>query len=366
MLCGMTNDVVAAPSPPPSPLADLHHRLGAAFVELENGAPVAAVYGSVAEELHTLRTGCALVDSSWQGRLVVTGADRHRFVNAYVTCDVKGLAADSGAYGFFTTPKGGILSDVTVLALEDRLWLRVAPGADASLGDHLRRYILADRVAVQPLADVALLTLAGPRAREVLAGTAEALAAAWRHVHATVAGAEALVERTGRLGVEAYTLWAPAGEAERLAERLLENPLVRPAGFEALETLRAEEGIPRCGRDYKVDNFPQETGVEEAVSYTKGCYLGQEIVARIHYRGGVQKTLRGLLFDAEVAPGTPVLHDGREAGKATTVVYSPTLKRWIGLGIVHKRAAEPGTRVELAAGGSAEVAELPLVRNDRK
>jgi folate-binding protein YgfZ len=131
--------------------------------------------------------------------------------------------------------------------------------------------------------------------------------------------------------------------------------------LEALEVLRAEAGIPRFGQDFGPENFPQETGIEEAVSYTKGCYLGQEIVARIHYRGGVQNLLRGLVFEGtEPQPGAAILHDGREAGKATTVVHSPALERTVGLAILHRRV-QPGARVDVEGGGTAEVKELPLV-----
>ena len=172
------------------------------------------------------------------------------------------------------------------------------------------------------------------------------------------------LQRSGWLGTEAFTLWVSASIASHLAERLLEIPGVVPAGFEALEVLRTEAGLARFGRDFGPENFPQETGAEEAaVSYTKGCYLGQEVVARIHYRGGVQKTLRGLDFGTGPAPepGAPLLHEGRESGTATTVVGSVALGRPIGLAILHRRAAEPGTRLELPGGGAAEVRELPFV-----
>ena len=132
-------------------------------------------------------------------------------------------------------------------------------------------------------------------------------------------------------------------------------------GSEALEILRVEAGIPRFGRDFGPDNFPQETGADEAVSYTKGCYLGQEVVARIHYRGGVQKTLRGLVFEGTApAPGTPLLFEGREVGTVTTVVESIALGRPAGLAILHRRGAEPGTRLDLPEGSTAEVRDLPL------
>jgi aminomethyltransferase len=306
------------------------------------------------------------VDRSWTGRLELLGADRHRFLNAYVTCDVKSLAAGQGAYGFFTNPKGGILSDVVVLVQEDRLWLQLPAGQDGPISAHLQKYILADRVEVRQLEDMLPLTLLGHRAAEVLACPLPE-AGEWRHVRVKVHGTEVALQRTGRLGAEAWTLWVSASIAGPLMEHLLEIPGVVPVGFDALEVLRAEAGVARFGRDFGSESFPQETGAEDqSVSYTKGCYLGQEVVARIHYRGGVQKTLRGLDFGAgpAPAPGTTLLFEGRESGAATTVVDSVALGRPIGLGILHRRAAEPGTRLEIPAGGgggTAEVRELPFV-----
>jgi folate-binding protein YgfZ len=318
---------------------------------------------SVEEEYHALRHGCGLADRSWTGRLEILGADRHRFLNAYVTCDVKGLSPGEGAYGFFTNAQGRILSDVVVLAHEDRLWAQVPPNQEAAISGHLKKYILGDRVELRGLDDMLPLTLVGPKAAAALDGAELPPPGDWRHLRSTVHGTEVCLQRTGRLGAEAYTLWVSASIARLLAERLLEDPAVEPAGFEALEILRAEAGIPRCGRDFGPENFPQETGAEEAVSYTKGCYLGQEVVARIHYRGGVQKVLRGLAFAAgsTPAPDTPLFFESREIGTATTVVQSPALGHPIGLGILHRRAADPGTRLELPDGGTAEVRELPFV-----
>jgi tRNA-modifying protein YgfZ len=318
--------------------------------------------GSVAEEVKALRAGCGLADRSWTGRLELLGADRHRFLNAYVTCEVKDLAPGEGAYGFFTNPKGGILSDVVVMVHEDRLWLQLPPGQEGAISAHLRKYILADRVEIRQLEDMLPISLLGPRAAEVL-GCPLPEAGEWRHVRAKVHGTEVALQRTGRLGAEAWTLWVSASIAGLLMEQLLTLPGVVPIGVEALEVLRTEAGIARFGRDFGPENFPQETGAEdESVSYTKGCYLGQEVVARIHYRGGVQKTLRGLDFGAgpAPAPGTALLYDGRESGKATTVVDSVILGRPIGLAILHRRAAEPSTRLELEGGGTAEVRELPF------
>jgi folate-binding protein YgfZ len=329
--------------------------------------------GQLSREYQALRHGYGLSGSSEPDRLEMLGADRHRFLNAYVTCEVKGLAAGQGAYGFFTSAQGRILADVVLLEHGDRLWLEVPAGQQETIAGHLRKYLIADRVEMRQLGDMLPLTLAGPGAPEVLAGPAGIApglalpSAPWAHARAMVSGIEVTVQRRERLGVPALTLWVSASLAELLREELLAwsggaGGGVRPVGPEVLEVVRVEAGIPRFGKDFGPLNFPQETGVEEAVSYTKGCYLGQEVVARIHYRGGVQKVLCGLVFDGPALPaaGTALLYEGREAGTLGTAVHSLALGRPAGLAILHRRAASPGSRLELAGGGSAEVRALPL------
>src|SRR6185295_17093899 len=214
----------------PLPLAKLHQRLGAVLGTVD-GAAVPLRYGPVAGEVRALREGCGLADRSWTGRLELLGADRHRFLNAYVTCDVKGLTPGEGAYGFFTNPKGGILSDVVVLVHEDRLWLQLPPGQEDAMAAHLRKYVLSDRVELRPLEDMLPISLLGPRSAEAL-DTELPPAGDWRHVRARVHGTEVALQRTGRLGTEAFTLWVSASIAGPLTETLLEIPGVVPAGFE--------------------------------------------------------------------------------------------------------------------------------------
>lgn len=354
-------------STPPLPLASLHLRLGAELGEPE-GFPVPLRYGPVEEELSALREGAAVADLSWRGRLELLGADRLRFLHNYLTCEVKGLAPGAGAYGFFTNPQGRILSDAAVLAREDRLWVEIGPGQETAIGDHLRKYLLADRVEIRTLEEAVPITLLGPAAGETLGVDLSPLAQTWSHARIAVHGAEVELQHRGLTGSgsAAWTLWVAVPAAAALFERLIAAG-ARPVGFEALEALRAGSGIPRFGRDFGPDNFPQETGIDEAVSYTKGCYLGQEVVARIHYRGGVQNLLRGLVFEGfegfeggAPAQGAALSHEGREVGKATTVIpavsgAAGSAGGAIGLGIVHRRAAEPGTRVEVEGGGTALV-----------
>jgi folate-binding protein YgfZ len=287
----------------------------------------------IKEQYRALREGCGIAVLSWRAGFELLGADRHRFLHNYVTCDVKGLAPGSGAYGFFTSPQGRILADAVLQAQEDRLRVEVDRDQVEPLLAHLRKFLLADRVEIRTLDGLTPVAVIGPRAEDLLGDLS--------------------AERRSLMGVPAWTVWTAAPEALAGGTRV---------GPEALDILRVEAGIPRFGQDFGPDNFPQETGIEEAVSYTKGCYLGQEVVARIHYRGGVQNLLRGLVFDGDATAGAQILHDGRAAGRATTVVRSPVLGKTVGLGILHKRAAEPGTRVEVEGSGTAEVRELPLVR----
>src|SRR6185436_16463672 len=117
---------------------------------------------TIEDEYRALREGCAVVDRSEAGRIELTGADRQRFTNAYLTCEVKGLAPGAGAYGFLTNPKGGILADAVILVLDDRLWIELPSGQEGPIADHLKKYVLADRVEIQPL-EALPVSLAGPR-----------------------------------------------------------------------------------------------------------------------------------------------------------------------------------------------------------
>ncbi len=327
-------------------------------------------------DYETLRHGAGLADRSACGRLVLTGADRQRFLNGQVTCDVKALTPGTGAYGFFTSPQGKILADVAVLLHGEEIWLELPPGREEAIAAQLQKYIIVDRVEVRPLAGYRVLTLLGPRAAEVLRTWTPTLPETpWSHLSLPgigKGGEPVTLVRQDGLGVEAWSLWMPAAAAEALTARLLGGSGVRPVGPEALEVVRTEAGIPLYGQDFGAENFPQESGLEErAVSYTKGCYLGQEVVARIHFRGGVHKRLAGLVFPAGStvpAAGTKLVFEEKEVGTLTTVVRSPALGRPIGLAILHQRALDVGTRVELspptgkgASGGPAEVHPLPFV-----
>lgn len=307
----------------------------------------------------TLTEGCGLFDRTFLHEVLdMTGEDRRRFLNAQVTCDVAQLETGRWIYGFFVSQKGRIQADVTILDLADRFRLLLPAGRRDAIREHLEKYVLVDRVELEPRDGLRWLTLLGPKAASVL----EALGAdvpeegAWGM--AEVAGAETRLVRQALFGLDAVGLEVAEADAEALSAELVEAGAA-PVDFAAVEAARVERGVPRFGAEFGPENFPQETGLEDAVSYEKGCYLGQEVVARIHYRGGVNRHLRGLELEGDELPdaGAEVVLDGRAVGTVGTAVRSPAFESGLGLAILHQRA-EPGARVSVG-NVEAVVRELP-------
>jgi len=317
-------------------------------------------------EVEALAEKAAVVDRSFIDRLELVGEDRQRFVGGLVSCDVKSLLPGGGIYGFFPDIHGKILADGLFLALADRLWVELPPGRGELIATHLGQYIIADRVEIRPLDGRVPISVVGPEAEAILAPHVRSEtplpAAAREHHAATVLGFEVELVRHSLAGLPAFTLWVGAGEAEGLLAGLGGQLGLPRAGREALEQLRIEAGIPAWGADFGPDHFPQETGREDgAVSYKKGCYLGQEVIARIHYRGKPNRAARRLLFDREEppAPGARLLYEGQEVGTVGSATVSRTGAGAVGIAILHRRGWEPGLRLAVEGGGEAEVAELP-------
>jgi folate-binding protein YgfZ len=358
----------------PHALDSVHADLGVEWTE-EGGRPVAARYGDVGAEYRAIVEGRAFADRAWIDLLELRGADRRRFLHGLVSCDVKGLEAGKSVYGFVTTVQGRILAEVVVLAREQSLLVELPAGSGAAVAQHLGKYLIADDVTVEARPDLQAVTLFGSEA-ELELGAATLAPGAWTVEPATLFEIPVLADRRPVWGMAALTLWVAPGEAAAFFQRLLQAGRcvgLRPVGIEALETRRVELGVPRFGRDFgpptaaDPGHFPQETGLDEqAVSYTKGCYIGQEVIARIHYRGQVNRVLRGLRLQAEadaaaLRDGAEVRLEGRPLGALSSPVRSPAFGGPIALAILHRRGAEPGTRVEVEGAGEAEVTALPFV-----
>jgi len=307
-------------------------------------------------EYRQLREECGLLRAE-RATIAVTGPDAAEFLQGQVTNDVEALEPGSGCYAALLDRKGHIQADMRVLRREDGDFLIDTPGsAGALLLRHLSMYMIGRQVKVAD-AGLGVISLIGPAAAQV---TGLAPGPEFASTTAKIAGVECLTVATD-LGLD---LICPAeGSGEVTAQ--LEADGAIPVSREAAEILRVETGRPRLETEMSAAPMPAETGVvERAVSFTKGCYIGQEPVARLHHRGRPNRHLRGLRLDGPVEPGDPVMLGERELGKVGTAVLSPASGR-IALAILRKEAA-PGDRVLVNSGDGevgATVADLPFIED---
>ncbi len=329
----------------------------------------------VGTEYRVLAEGCGMLDRSERGKLALIGSGAVEFLNGQVTNELSDLHPGEGCYAAFLTHKGKMLGDLRILAVGTAGTTggegaaggaELAPGVSELLLD-------TERVALQGLFDMirrfkigyqvelhkrtverGLLSLLGPDAPRI-AG-AETLPAV-EHANAAVEidGVAAVVARTDT-GVD---LLCDAAATEELT-RVLRDRGAAPVSEQATEILRVERGRPRYGIDLDDTVIPQEAGLNErAVSFTKGCYVGQETVARLHYKGKPNRHLRGLRLSAPTEPGAELRLGERAVGRLTSSVLSPTHGP-IGLALV-RREAEPGASISVGEhSAEAEVLELPF------
>jgi folate-binding protein YgfZ len=309
---------------------------------------MAATVAEAAAADRLITEDVALVDRSERGKLALTGAEAKAFLNGQVSNEIEALQAGSGCYAALLTNKGKMLGDLRAIDSGAELWLDTERVSLQALFDTIRRGSVGWQVALHKRTlQQALLSLIGPRA-----GRAAGFEGAPEHANraAEIGGAPVLLIATD-LGVDVV---CAAHDAERVREAL-DVPGVPDA---AAEVVRVEAGRPRYGIDLDDTTIPQEAGLNErAVSFTKGCYVGQETVARLHYRGKPNRFLRGLRLSAPVASGTPLLLGEREVGRIGSSVISPRHGP-IALALVRREAAVGDS---LAAGeATALVSELPF------
>jgi folate-binding protein YgfZ len=351
------------------PLHDLHERLGARLGEAD-GALVPLHYASPAAEHEAVREEAGLIDRSHRGKIEVTGRDRASFLHGMLSNDVQALQAGQGCPAAFLDAHGKIVSLLAVHCLADRLILEMDRHLVAPTLAGLDRFLISERVALEDVsAATGLLTVAGPASRKSLeAALGQALPdlAPRHHTVVTWEGHVIRVVGSDETGEEGSDLWAPVAALPALWDRIAREG-ARPVGEEAWNVLRVEAGRVRHGADVDETTLVLEAPLEETYSLTKGCYIGQEVVARVTYRGHVNRKIVGFrLADTRLPEArAAVTVEGRPVGRITSVVVSPALGRGLALGFLRREHWAPGTRVEVAAAGgalSAEVAELPFYR----
>jgi folate-binding protein YgfZ len=317
---------------------------------------------SLSSEHRTLTEGCGLLDRSQRGKLALSGPGAVEFLNGQVTNELGTLRPGEGCYATFLTHKGKMLGDLRILAVgEDHsappseLLLDTERVALQGLFDMIRHFKVGYEVELHKRTlERGLLSLIGPAAAHV-AGAAELAHDEHANARIAVDATDALAVRTD-VGVD---LFCEADDTERLAAALEARGAIA-IGERAAECVRIERGRPRYGVDVDETVIPQEAGLNErAVSFAKGCYVGQETVARLYYRGKPNRHLRGLLCSEPVAAGLQLRLGERAVGRLTSTTLSPKLGP-IGIALV-RREAEPGSVVSVGdQGATAEIVELPF------
>jgi folate-binding protein YgfZ len=311
-------------------------------------------------QYRALREEAGMLDRSGRGKLLVRGADAAEFLQGQLTNDVEALEPGSGCYAALLDRKGHMRADMRVLHLESAdtdeggVWIDTEPETTEALRSHLDMYKIGREVELDDESeDWAILSLIGPAAYDV-AGTGP-LSPEYAQREYQRDGVEVLAVGTD-LGVD---LIVRSESAEQLREALLASG-VAAVSEEAAEIVRVESGRPRFGREMTSATIPAEAGIDErAVSFTKGCYIGQETVARLHYKGKPNRHLRGLRLSAPASAGEELNLGGKTVGEIGTACISPAHGP-IALAVV-RREAEPGDTVEVAQNGvTATLADLPF------
>jgi folate-binding protein YgfZ len=301
-----------------------------------------------------LREECGLLNRSERGKLIVRGGEAAEYLQGQLTNDVEALAPGEGLYAALLDRKGHMQADMRVLRTsEDEFWIDTEAAALEPARRHLEMYKIGRDAAVADVtAERAILSLIGPRSVEI-AGTAAL------PEHASAAARIDGIECLAVGGADGIDLIAKAADAASLHEALLAAGAAE-IGAEAAEVARIEAGVPRFGAEMSAETMPAEAGiVERAVSFTKGCYIGQEPVARLHYKGRPNRRLRGLELSAPAEPGAALRLGEKEVGRIGSACVSPA-RGPIALAIV-RREAEPGAELAVGEDGvTARVTDLPF------
>ncbi len=328
---------------------------------------------AAAEQYRAVREAAGLIDRSAVGKAEVEGRDRASFLQGMLSNDVKALAPGQGCPAAFLDAHGKVMALLHVYALPDRILLELPPGLTQKTLLLLDKYLISEKASFEPMDEAwAVLSLQGPGAPALLAATAgRALdLAPHAHVEATLAGADARIVQRAEFGaLPGYFVWTASSHAAGIRAALLAAGarLVEP---EVAEILRVEAGVPAYGQDVDESVLLPETGLEQVVSYTKGCYIGQELVARVKYRGHVNRALTGLRLEGErvPAPGATIVtgdrESDREIGRVTSAVHSLALGAPIALGYVRREHREPGEVVSVRVGDDlvpGRVSVLPFI-----
>jgi folate-binding protein YgfZ len=334
-------------------------------------------YTNAAVEYRQCCDHAGLFDQSQRGKVEITGPDAVSFLHNLCSNDIQGLATGGGCEAFMTTAKAKVVAFARIFRLpseenQKALWLDLDPGQSATVVQHLNKYLISEQVEITDRTNEFIqVHLAGPEAKTVLTRFIGKEMLPLANLQILLVASEPLnklhFRRHDRLSLPGYDILCPAPEAEWLWKALLEAG-AHSAGPEAFEILRLEAGTPVYGIDIDETILAPEVGrTERAISYSKGCYLGQETIVRTRDLGHINRSLLGLKISGDIAVprGGKLFREGKEVGKVTSSAFSPRLGVTIGLAYVHRGSQEPGSRLEVKTPEglrmAAEVSPLPLI-----
>lgn len=332
----------------------LHDKLGTSRTD----------FGDAASEFRALLGECGVYDLAPRAKIVLTGSDRVRWLNGMITNNIRDLAAGHGIYAFLLNPQGHILADMYAYNRGDSLLVDTDRAQREKVLQVFDHYIIMDDVEVADVSEkLTALGVAGPKAREILreAGVGVPDLAPLQFADLTWRGVGLTLVRCDNPSLDAYELWMAPDNVSTLWQALV-GAGAQQAGTAALEWLRIASGTPRYGQDIRERDLPQETEQARALHFSKGCYIGQEIVERIRSRGQVHRKFTGFEVQGPLPEaGTKVQADGKDIGEITSIASLPLSGggRGVALGYVRREFAVPGK--ELQCGGSTlRISDLPF------
>ena len=354
-------------------LHETHRRLGAIF-EQSSGWLIPMSYGDEMSEYEALRNSAGIIDISNRGKLSLSGKEHLKFLQGIVTNDVNKLEVGGGLYATFLTPKGRLIADMRIYRKNDSVLIDLEPGLNEKVGELFLKYRISYKVNIDDSTEnVSLISVQGQRSKELIEktlGEEIPLMSEYSYFLNNFNGAETMIAKANRTGEDGFDIYIPSdGNDKSLWDHLVKNGeefQAKPIGHWATETARIEAGIPRYGVDMNENTIPIEAGLWHALSFEKGCYVGQEVIARIKWRGHVNWHLVGFeIDDKDIEIKDNKIFDGeREIGYITSSSFSPTYNKVLALGYIRREFNKPGTNVSINTKEnkkiSAKVVDLPF------
>ncbi len=359
-----------------TPLYEIHRTLGATFTKSHEDWELVGHFIDPLQEHHAVRQGVGVVDLSHRGRLRLTGSDRAAYLHRIISNEVEGLSVGAGNYATMLTNRGKIIADMKVYIFEDSIGIETNAETTSILYQELDKYLIADDVTIEDFTErTGAVGIHGPKSAELLQEVygfdAGSLSEHQGIVH-EIDGRWIICVRASETGEVGYNLCTASESMEWLWDTILTKGRAfgaEPVGLTALNSLRIEAGIPQFGAELDDSIFPGEAELEQAISFEKGCYIGQEIVARMKYRGHPNRLLRGFEIASDTPPqsGDRLFDGDKDIGWLTSAVVSPTLGETIGLGYVRTAFTDEGSQVKIETADSrvnATVRVLPFYQRD--